>query len=287
MKRIGLLFVLAAVIAAAGCKNGGVMGIGGPKTPDITGKWKGEIQMPETSKDDPMAKLGQAMGQMMLGNLILEFQPGDKFRLTMMGMPIEGSYTRSGNELSMKAETAIGMNAEDLKKQDPKFNSDMLKATVSEDGTKITVRNENGKTNEGEMVFKRYTEEPKKETASTVSDSEKNLVGSYSCELKADKPEKMTTEEENEWKMGEALMKTASLDLHADNTFKIVLMLEMTGTWKVEGDEVKLHMTGMAGLPDDGKSGDKNDMNLRIDPNGRLTMSEKGPKGQTMAFVKK
>ena len=286
MKRIGLFFVLAALLATAGCKNG-VMGIGGPKTPDITGKWKGEIQMPEASKDDPMAKLGQAMGQMMLGNLTLEFLPGDKFRLTMMGMPIEGSYTRDGNELAMKAESAMGMSAAELKKQDPKFNSDMLKATVSEDGTKITVRSENARASEGEMVFNRYTEEAKKETASTVSNAEKNLVGSYSCELKADRPEKMTPQEESEWKMGEALMKSASLDLHADNTFKIVLMLEMTGTWKVEGDEVKLHMTGMAGMPDDGKSGDKNDMNLRIDPNGRLTMAEKGPKGQTMAFVKK
>lgn len=285
MKRTGLLFAFAALMAVAGCK-GGVMGIGGPKSPDISGKWKGEIKMNASSKDDPMAKFGEAMAQMMLGNLTLEFLPGDKFKLSMMGMPIEGSYQRSGNELTLKPEQAMGMSAEEMKESDPKFSTDTLKATVSEDGTQITVRNDKGKTEEGEMVFKRYTEDAKKDVASTVSGAEKPLVGSYKCEFEGEKPAKMTAQEESEWKMGEAMMSAATLDLYADNTFKINLMLEMTGKWKVEGGEAKLHMTGMAGMPEDGKSSGKNDMNLRIEPGGRLVLDGKGPANMKMAFVK-
>lgn len=285
MKRVSLI-VVVALLALAGCKNG-VMGLGA-KSPDIEGKWKGEIKMATGSKDDPMAKFGEAMAQMMLGNLTLEFLPGDKFKLTMMGMPIEGSYKRDGLELTLTAEKAMGMTPEELKNNNPGFKTDKLHATISPEGDKITVRAGDEKKEDGEMVFVRYKEEPEKERKSTVAEGENSLVGSYGCEIQGDKPANMSEKEQQEWAMGEMLLKSATLDLYSDNTFKMTLMLEMKGTWKVENGIVKLHMETMMGMPEDAKSTSKgDDMNLRIAPGGKLIHEEKGPGGSTMAFVKK
>ena len=59
------------------------------------------MEMPKGTEDNPMAKMGEAFGQMLLGDLTLEFQPGDKFKLTMMGIPMEGTVERKGLDLTL------------------------------------------------------------------------------------------------------------------------------------------------------------------------------------------
>jgi hypothetical protein len=258
--------------------------------PDIVGKWKGELKIPEASKDDPGAKLAEAMSSMMLGSLTLEFMPGDKFKLSMMGIPVEGTVKRNGLEMTLHPERAMGVDAEEMKKQNANFSGEDIQATISADGTKITLKGKDDKPEEGEMVFVRAKEEPKKASEATVKDAEKSWVGSYAAQMEGSRPAKMTEKEEEEWKMAEAVLQSASLELFSDNTFALMMMLEMEGTWSVEGQKLRLKMTKMAGMPDGGKttSNGKDDMILQMSADGKkLTLNEPGPGGAKLAFVKK
>lgn len=278
------------MLVALGCsgKDAGLSASNSPDAgPDITGKWKGKLEMPKTDEDNPFAKMGEAMAGMFTGGMTLEFPTGDSFKLTMMGMPIEGKVERKGLDLTLTAERAMGMTVEELKKSSEDFSKDKFSAKISEDGSKITLIEEGQKPEEGTMVFERAKDEPAKEVVSTVNADEKAHVGSYSAKMEGKKPDGMSEEKEQEFKMAEAMVSSASLELRADNTFTINLMFEMGGTWKVEKDEVVLHMTKMMGLSDEGSSSSNDDMKLTIGSGGRLTTDKDGPSGMTLVFTKK
>jgi hypothetical protein len=270
MKRIALLLV-AILALTLGCKGSG---------PDIAGKWKGEVKMPATKADDPAAKMAEAFTQMFTGNLSLEFTSGDHFKLTMMGMPLEGKVARKGLNLTLTPETAMGMPIEEVKKTNPNFKEgDKLEATIAEDGSSITVKSK-------QLVFTRFKEEPKKEVASTVSSDEGSLVGHYGAQREGQKPANMTPKDEKDWKMAEAMLKSSSLELNKDNTFKMNLVFNLEGQWHVQSGKLTLHMTGMAGIKGDDK-GSKDDMNFSVESGGRLVGEKSdGPGRSKLVFVK-
>ncbi len=298
MNRISVLVALAALlVVGCGQKGSGALGAKGdgasssPETskgPTLVGKWKGELKMPETSKDDPAAKLGEAFASMMLGSLSLEFKTEDTFSLSLMGIPVEGKVKRDGNKLTLTPETAMGMTVEEAKKQNPMAKTDPMEAEISADGKEITLKDKDSKPSEGVMVFKRREDSAKKSGPSTVSDAEKALVGSYGAELHGAKPEGLSEKDAGELKMAEAMLKGASLELFADNTFHLNFMFEMEGKWHVKDGVCNLKMEKMLGMPEGGKSTSKSDdMNLRVESGGKLVNDQAGPGGAKMAFVKK
>jgi hypothetical protein len=269
------LFALFVCLSAVSCKSNG---------PDITGKWTGKIEMPEADKNNPMAGMGQALGDMLLGGgLNLEFMPGDKFEMTMLGVPIAGKVQRSGLDLTLTPDTAAGMPIEDFKKGKSGFNGDPMHAKIAEDGSKITVIDKDAKTGSGGMVFVRAKEEAKKETASTVAEPERGLVGSYRAEVEGEIP---NTKSEQEKKMAEAMIKSMTLDLNADNTFKMTMIFPLTGTWKSEGNSLTLHVTGALGMKSE-KSDKKDDMVLNVGSDGSLTLEPTKPTDPKLHWIKK
>lgn len=290
------LFVVALAVAVVGCgsKDSDLVVAGGKDgaaaatgTASLAGKWKGEIKMPETKSEDPMAKMGEAMAQMLLGNLTLEFMEGDKFKLTMMGMPIEGSVKRTGNDLLMTPESAMGMPIEEARKANPQLKDEPLKGTVSADNSEIILTGDKDKPTDGQMVFKRAKDEPEEPVKSTVSAAEKSFVGKYEAKMEGSAPAGQTDEEKNEWKMAEMMVKSASLDLRADNTFRMTMMFDLEGTWKAGEGGLVLKMTKALGMDGGKPSPDNEDLKLRSESGGRLVSDQPGPGGAKLAFVKK
>lgn len=290
------IFVMVLAVALVGCasKEGNLAsgsdskgGSAAAAGPDILGKWKGDIKMPETNKDDPMAKMGEAMAQMFLGNLTLEFMAGDKFKLTMMGMPIEGNVKRAGNELTMTPETALGMPIEEARKTNPNLKDEPLKGTISAAGDEIVLKGDDDKATDGQMVFKRAKDEPAKEVKSTVSEAEKAFVGDYGAEMVGTAPANQTDDQKNEWKMAEMMVKSASLNLLADNTFKMTMVFDLEGTWKADGGNLTLKMTKALGMDGGKPSADNEDLKLRSESGGKLISDQPGPGGAKLVFVKK
>lgn len=312
MKRpMHLLFVVVLALAAFGCSSkdstvtgagsgsgsGAASGSGGgdaSSTSDIVGKWKGDLKMPETSKDDPMAKMGEAMAQMFLGNLTLEFLEGGKFKLTMMGMPVEGSVSRKGNEIELKPEMVLGMTVEEARKMNAENkgaeimkNDEPMLGTISADGTEIKLKGKSDKSG-GEMVFKRAKDEPEKPVKTTVSSAEQGFVGHWGAEMEGTAPASMSDKEKQEWKMAEMMVKTAALELRADNTFKMTLMFDFEGTWKMDSGNLVLKMTKAMGMDGGTPSADNEDLKLRSEDGGkRLVSDQPGPGGAKLIFVKK
>lgn len=290
------LFLFAALVMVAGCsdKPSTAVGGGGAKNlPNISGKWKGKIEMPESSKDDPMAKMGEAFASLFLGTISLEFADPDKFTLSMMGMPIEGKVTRSGNELTLKAETAMGMTMEEAKKMNPKASSapmdEEMLATISADGKEIRIRGKKDQASKGEMVFVRDDTVEKKVEKETVSSEERALVGEYGAEIHEKPKEELKGEAASEMKMAEAMLTSSRLVLRADNTYSMRMMLEFEGTWKLADGQIVLKMLKAMGMPEGAKaSGDNEDLKLRLVEGGKkLVIDQPGPGGSKMAFVKK
>jgi len=80
---------------------------------------KGEIKMPEASKDDPAAKFGEAMLGLLTGSLTLDLKADHKFTLVMV-MPISGDWSLSGNTITLTPKTIMGLTFEEAKKEQEK-----------------------------------------------------------------------------------------------------------------------------------------------------------------------
>ena len=50
-----------------------------------------------------------------MGDIKLEFKPGNKFAMNMM-VPLEGSFTRNGRKLTLTVEKVAGVTAKEAKK---------------------------------------------------------------------------------------------------------------------------------------------------------------------------
>lgn len=265
-----------------------------PAVSSIAGKYKGEIELPkkEETKDakaDTTKDLGKDLGEAMAEGLTdvftsiismeLEITPDDKFTLSMMGIPVTGSLTRAGDQITLTPEKVMGMTKEEFEKQQAAQGKkvgeqDMspMKGTVRPDGS-IVLEDNKGKAGEGSMVFKKATEKPV--GAATVASGEKGLVGEYKAKID---PAKLKPEEKQ---MAEAMMGSISLKLSADNTFSMKMMMDIEGKWSVQGDRVILKADKAAGFTTtDGK-----DPEMKIEKDGSLTPI--GSDGPPFTFVKK
>lgn len=246
--RTQISLIALAVLSIAGCGTTKVttkLSSGSDEKLHIVGKWKGKLEAPKKTGDDPAAKLAEAMMAMM-GDIVLEFKEGDRYTMTLMAMPTEGRVEQDGNNLTLTAEKVMGMTVDEAKKQAEKggkpFTQDPgapMKATISPDGKTITVTSD---PTQGNMVFERLVEVPKVVGTSSVSSQEASLVGTY--EGRTDP----TKAKPDEIQMLKAMDGNLKLVLDKDNTFTLDMMVKLVGKWKVTGNMMSLTPTEVMGM---------------------------------------
>jgi hypothetical protein len=146
---------LVLVVLAMGCK-------GGVAEDALVGKWKGEVKMPESSKDDPMAKMGEAMMSMMA--MDLELKADKKFTLMVFIIPISGDWSLSGNVVTLQPTTVMGLTPEEFAKQqakegekptgDPNDVKKPMRLEVQPDGKSMKALDDiGGQKSQGDFIF--------------------------------------------------------------------------------------------------------------------------------------
>lgn len=238
--------VLLAALAGCGKGDGSAVSAGGNETkaaqPAILGHYKGKIEMPKKAdgKEDPFAKMGEAMADMMAGMMSLEIKENNRFLLTVMIVPVEGKVEINGKDITLTPELIMGMTPEEAKKQNPKneFDGTPLKGTISDDGK--TIRIAQKKPEEGTMVFEREAET--KVGAATVKSEEKALVGQWKGTMEA------PTKTAEEKKMMESFSRSLALKLNEDNTYVLDFVFKIEGKWSLEGKSLKLTQTKVMGM---------------------------------------
>jgi hypothetical protein len=246
MKRSTCALFVAATLLLGGCGNSLMK-----RQPDIVGKYRGEIQMPESSKDDPGAALAKGMADMMSGMMSLEILPENKFRMTAMGIPLDGSYTRSGDKLTLTATKIFGMTAADAAKN-PDFKAtnmdEPIEAEVREDGKVIAFvpKSETGET----TLFRRIPNEESSTSDGprTVKSSEAGFVGSYAGDKSTLDESKLKGDNKQDPAVLRAIIESASLTLKANNQFDLMLMMELKGTWNFVNGKVELTPSSAGGM---------------------------------------
>lgn len=270
----GVVLVAFATLWAVGCS---------PNSPDVKaqqstsleGKWVGKLQLAKAADDDAAAKMAEAFAAM-LGSADLEIKPGYKYTLSMMGLPIEGSYSITGSKITLTPELIAGMTPEEAMKkgaekgatEDP---SKPLTGTVSADGTKITLSDEQGK-DDSTIVFTRKPE--RKGSTATVSAAEAILVGDYFAMVDLTK---VKPEERDE---ARAMQGGLGLSLFDDNTFEMKMIMSFEGKWKLVGDKLTLTVNEAMGMS--GSEGPPAEFTVQGG-----TLVPVGPSNVPFTFVKK
>ncbi|MBX7134055.1 MAG: hypothetical protein K1X67_15385 [Fimbriimonadaceae bacterium] len=290
MKRYVPFLALAALIIAGCTKSGSTGATSTEPTKSYVGKWVGNPEVPKGDKADPAAEMASGMMKMM-GSIQLEFESESKFKMTMLGMPIEGKVAKEGDTLTLTPETVMGMTKDEAKKSSSSVSMEEkpIKLKLSADGTKLSSIPE--KADEPVLVFERGKPEPKHET--TMSDSsDLALVGKWGgvIEMPPLGPN-ATQEEKDEVKMTEQMSKSLELDLRGDGTFKLDMMFEMEGKWKREGAKVTMTPTKMMGMEmteeDMKKDGNEPMVGEISDGDKTITVLHKDPKKGKLVLRKK
>lgn len=215
----------------------------------LKGKWVGKMEAPKDQKDDLGAKMAEGlMG--MFGDMEIEFPSEDRFVMTVMGLPASGSVVRKGDEIVLTPTMAMGMSVEEAKKEadGADLPTETITLVMSADGTKLTSK----PTKEGEqsMVFERAKDEPAKPVEEKVKGGvAKDLLGTWKGEIILPEPDKpLTDDEKKEREMVESMNKGITLDLKADETFEMMMMVKVKGNWKVADGKLTLTPTEMMGM---------------------------------------
>ena len=250
------------------------------KNVDIVGRWDGKLDLPKTAKDDPMAQMAGSMAKMFLGSLSLEFRPDSTFTLNIM-VPIEGTYTRVGRNLTLTPKTMAGLTeAEAIKlgKAEGKTPREIkaLKGTISANGATISLQGD--AQHKGDLQFRRAA--PEKPVVPSVNAAERPFVGHWKGDVDMQPSPSASAADKEKAQMAERMLKaTLELQLRADNTFKMRMVMELEGRWSVKGGKVVLKVTGLAGMGPP-TSGTSEPLELIISEGGNtLTASKKDADG--------
>lgn len=269
-----VLWIVVACLLLSSC---------GSHKKSYVGKWVGKPES-STGKSDPAQDFAKGMMGMM-GDVRLEFPTEDTFKLQMLGMPIEGTVTKSGNQLILKAEKVMGMPPDKANK-DGKADEPLV-LTLSDDGESITIRE--GTPDEMVLVFKRDTSTPKTIQATLTDKADLDLVGKWKGTIDMPQPAANASQaEKDDYEQTKAMAIT--LDLRPDETFLMNMMMEVEGKWKREGGTVTLTPGKIAGMDmsvDDKKDPNNEPLKGDLSPDGRtLIVKHHDPKKGTLTLRK-
>jgi hypothetical protein len=235
--------------------------------------WTGEFKA--TDQEDPASKLAEAFMSML--GFRMELGPENNYKMWLMGVPIHGTYSITGNNITLTSLGAGGMSwAEFEKTQQPDQAQGLedakrpLNGTISADRQSIEIESPDSET-KGMIVFTR--EKPEADPIeSTVSMEEAPLVGQWMGVLDLSK---MEFESEGERSMAAAMAEQIDLNLRADNTFRMRMIMDFKGTWSVKNGELVLN------------SEDGGDPGVFVVRDGGATLQGKGAENEALTFKRK
>lgn len=257
----------------------------------LIGRWKGRIELPKASKDDPAAAMAEAMVGALASSIELSFDEADGFKLSLMGLPMGGTYEFDGKNLTLHPKTFMGMSESEINsmvpkgEKGPKDFTKPMEGSISGDNT--TIRLDSGNPKDGVMVFeKAKPAEPKKVDKPTVKGIEEGLVGTYKGDASSIDKSKLSQEQRNMQTIITGMIENASLVLHADNSFTMNLMVEMEGSWIATGGKLQLTPTKIFGItPSNGASVRSEIFDLWVKDNGQtLELMPRASGEPTFAF---
>ena len=125
-------------------------------------KQEAQKQTADSNADPEMQKAGEEFAKAMAGafaemmTMELDIAKDGSFKMTMMGMPMEGNWKQNGSVLSLVPEKFLGMSAEEFGKKQGSATpeSEPLELKISADGKSMVARDPNGNDPQ-EIVFKR------------------------------------------------------------------------------------------------------------------------------------
>lgn len=297
MRYFGLALSAALLISVCGCsKQDSVTQSGANPAAEsggatqasnsLMGTYKVVIDMPEGKKDDPGAEFGKAMTGMLAGGAKLEIQDGNRFKLTLMGMPVEGPYTLDGKKITLTPDKVMGMTPAEAQKMNPNGKMDMtpMVGIVSDDFKTIEIQPD--KKGQAGMKFSKEASVPKGPIKETVNETEKAWVGEYSgnVEMPAPKDDK----EKQEQAMAKAMAASLSLNLKADNTFTMNMMFELEGTWSAADGKIDIEPLKVLGMESDKNASKPNAIHGALGSDGKtITIDDPKQTGTKMVFTKK
>lgn len=268
-----LFAILTFVCAVAGCGTVGAPSMVTRVKPPtaaiaINGHYKGKIES-KASDDHPAAKMAEAMVSMMMPSLDVQ---GNRFTMTMMGMPMSGDLRRRGDDLTFTVTEFMGLPAEEFKQlKTDSAKSDLdkpMKGKIVKGGKQILIEDAEDKSQV--MVFERAERTNDSESAGvrSVSAREEQVVGSWGADPRdTNLAGQGVTDAER--KMIRSMLERMRLDLRHDNTFTLDMGIQLKGTWSRAKDELRLQTTGIVGMdmPEGKLSGD--DIVVKVE-DGRL-----------------
>ena len=118
--------------------------------------------MPETKKDDPMAKFGEAM--MSMFSFDLELKEKNEFTMMVAIIPISGDWSLSGNIVTLNPKTIMGLTPSEFEKENQKNNPTAkessgdvekpIRLEIQSDGKSMKALDDiGGQKSEGELIF--------------------------------------------------------------------------------------------------------------------------------------
>jgi hypothetical protein len=256
MKPRTLVFLFAILLTVTGCTGGGTKassptsnsgGSTSAQAGPLSGDWEGTFV---AESDDDAAKAAADMMKM-FEPVDLQFKPNNAYELKIMGMPMEGTYSRQGNAITLTPTLVMGKSREELEaarkesntiRVDPEDAFKPMEGTITADGKEILLKNPapaNGQAGAA-MRFRPRAEEGPRTT--TVKAEEKPFVGRYSGAVELPK-EQTQSMGKTEREMAEAMMRTIELRLREDNTFILSLAMRMEGKWSISGKTLTLSFT--------------------------------------------
>jgi hypothetical protein len=235
-----------------------------------------------TDKKDPAAEMGKSLASM-LGKMKLKVDEGDTFTLTMMGMKLEGKYTRSGNHLTFTPDHIMGMTIEQFKAAEAKNSGSMAmddSMTEPMEGDFLPtgeIKTTSKGKGTGGLTFKKA--EPEKPVPMTLkTDEEKALVGEWKGAMEL--PANATDKDKEGYEMMKGMMQSLALDLRQNGTFKLNVMIEFQGDWKLEGKKLSLQPSLGSGM-----GGSDKPMTLTVSDDGKSMVMDDQTKGK-LTFTK-
>jgi hypothetical protein len=216
----------------------------------VVGKWRGKVKVAADPKDESAAKLAESMASM-FGDFLLEIKDDNTFELSVLGMPTTGKVEIRGNAITLTPTHVMGKTVEEFRKQH-KGDSNAgqpMSGTISADFAVISVKDENQPNNR--LEFTRDTTKPREIGAETVTAEEKAWVGTYAAVLA---PARLKPEDKD---MANALIAKTKLELFHDNSFTMMMGMEVEGKWKMEKGNVVLTATKINGTEEKPGSSNK------------------------------
>lgn len=129
MKHISLALGILLCIFLAGCKS----------SPNVVGKWKAQVDASKIDDKNP----GAALAKQMADSMTLEIKSDKTFSLTMF-LPFEGTWTQSGDTLTLTMTKAMGQDVSKMPNRDSSQDKPLV-LKISPDGSKLSGEDPSGK----------------------------------------------------------------------------------------------------------------------------------------------